>query len=443
MVSWVTLFSSVCVLLPVATSGEGFLQQRSAVTNSDDGSTSGSQPTCSCDCCDVAIRRPGELSFGAGVKCTSSDSHNTDLCGDQCSPPKHDKVFKDEVVDSERYCFFECKPAAGGNAPESSQCIALTEKEAEKVVDPDGNPIDPAFLYSPAIQRPPASFFRGDAGASANLLSTNASLAKAYPGNPDEVDKKAAKKTALKGRAAATKLAADARKSAASLRKLEHSKQEELNKALKLSGDGTVVLDSMASIEDLHNAMLAAKGAAAEASISAAKAVDAYDMGRQKIWKISLSEAGKEVMRWKKFAEDKAAKELKARFAPTWASKVAKKAQKAAQPYIEAMLRAQESVKMFNTKGFDTAQKARALWAASQNAAAAANKMPRKTMRETNAAKSAMYDARETGKQAQDMGKEAQQYFKTAGEVRKTIPQFQYSAQKAANAAAVAMGAAR
>lgn len=460
MAPWVALFFSVSLLLPATsraavragTSARALLRQGSAGSDSD-GSADDGSPTCSCDCCDVAIRRPGEFKVGlAGVKCTPSDAHNTDMCGAQCAPPAGDKILRDEVVDFDRFCLFECKPAAGGNAPEKSGCIALTHDEAAKVVDADGNPVDPVFLYSPASQQPPPSF-----RASANLLSTRSKLGGAAPapapapgpaggdgpGDPDDVDKKAAKKAALKGRAEGETQGKEARKAAANLRDLEHSKAEELHTALKESGDGTVALDPFAVIGDLNAAAMSAKAVAAEASITAAKAVESYDMGRQKIWKMALSEAGKEVLRWKKFAADKAAKEWAARTAPTWLSKAAAKAQKASAPYIEGMLRAQESVKTYNNKGFETATQARSLWAEAQKDAKEADKMPRRTMREDNAARSAIYEAREKAKRAQQMGMEAKHYFATAAEVRKGIPVYVYNAQKAANAATMAMGAPR
>merc|ERR1719502_470356 len=107
-------------------------------------------------------------------------------------------------------------------------------------------------------------------------------------------------------------------------------------------------MDPFAAIQDLNSAALHARMDAENAAVVASKAVQAYDAGRQKIWKLALGEAGKEVLRWKKFAEDKAKKEYEARFVETWQSKAMKKAQKASQPYIEAMLRAQESVKLYN-----------------------------------------------------------------------------------------------
>jgi len=356
--------------------------------------------------------------------------------------------LQEEVVDVERFCFFECKPAAGNAAPVKSQCVAFTEEEASKTIDQAGNAIDPAFLYGTAptsaafyhglSNQPPSSIYSA-AAASANLLSKSTRLTKAGP----TVDKKQAKTDALKGKASSEVEAKGARLEAARLREMEHQKQQTLNTVLKESGDGVVVLDPFAAIQDLNSAAINARVSAEKAAITAGKAVKSYDVGRRKMWKLALSEAGKEVLRWKKFAEDKAKKELAAMYVPTWQSKAIKKAQKASQPYIEAMLRAQESVKLYNQKGFATGSAASAKWKEAQAEADAANKLPRGSIAQNNLAQSDMLDARDKAKEAQTMSLEAKQYFATAAQVRKGIPQFQYSAQKAAAAAVTALEMSR
>lgn len=428
----------------------GFLQNHhdAAKTNSDSGGAfdDGPQPSCSCDCCDVVKRLPGEVQFGAGVKCVPSGEHSTDMCDAQCSPSKEDKVLQEEVVDLERFCFFECKPAAGHAAPVNSQCVAFSEDEASKTIDQAGNAIDPAFLYGTApssadfyhglSNQPPASIYSA-AAASANLLSKRTRLSKRKP------SKKEAETDALKGKASSEVEGKGARLEASRLREMEHQKQQKLNAALKESGDGVVVLDPFAAIQDLNSAALNARVSAEKAAITAGKAVKSYDVGRRKMWKLALSEAGKQVLRWKKFAEDKAKKELAAMYKPTWQSKAIAKAQKASQPYIEAMLAAQASVKLYNQKGFATANSASAKWKEAQAEADAANKLPRGSIAENNLAQSDMLDAREKAKEAQTMALESRQFFATAAEVRKGIPQFQYSAQKAAAAAVAAMNMPR
>jgi len=453
MISRAVLLVTTVLIAPCSAAAAkpipGFLQKHHDAAQSDSdsgGAFDGPQPSCSCDCCDVVKRLPGEVQFGAAVKCIPSGEHSADMCNEQCSPSKDDKVFQEEVVDLERFCFFECKPASGNNAPVKSQCVAFSEDEAAKTIDQAGNAIDPAFLYGTApssaafyhglSNQPPASIYSA-AAASANLLSKRTRLSKADP------TKKEAETDALKGKASSEEQGGHARLEASRLREMEHQKQITLNAALKESGDGVVVLDPFAAIQDLNSAALNARVNAEKAAITAGVAVKSYDVGRRKMWKLALSEAGKQVLVWKKHAEDLAAANLKAMYKPTWQSKAIAKAQKASQPYIEAMLAAQGSNKLYTQKGFETAQAASAKWKEAQAEAATANKLPRGSIAENNLAQSDMLDAREKAKEAQTMALESRSYFATAAEVRKGIPQFQYSAQKAAAAAVAAMNMPR
>lgn len=459
MVSFSVIFLTLIPVISCAASsdatalrgrGAGVRAQADTTNGGGDSDTSADDkpPGCSCDCCDVVSRRPGEIAFGAGVKCSPSDQHSEEMCGAQCSTSDGDHVLQDEVVDVQRFCFFECKPAAGPAAPEKSQCVAFEESEAEKLVDPHGNPVDPAFLYS----LPTPAVIYGAAGASANLLSTRSRLAsaavqapsgKSVAGHPDSVDKGAAKKTAVQGRASAEKEGADTQLEAARLREMERLKQKDLHEQLEASGDGVVTLDPFAAIQDLNSAYINARVAAEKAAIVSSKAVKFYDAGRQKIWKLALQAAGGEVLNWKKKAETKAKKDYDSLFAPTWHSKAIKKAQKASKPYIEGLMRAQESVKIYNEKGFAMANAASALWKESKNEGDAANKLPRDTMAQSNVAQAAIMDAREKAKEAQNMAMQSRQFFATAAETRKGIPQYQYNAQKAAAEAVAGMNKPR
>lgn len=467
---------AVSLLIPAATSaaavsavslrgnggGHGALLQRRASRSGDGdaGPFDDSQPACSCDCCDVVRRIPGEIAAGASVKCSPNHQHSEDMCAAQCTTDNEDKVLQDEVVDMQRFCFFECKPADGRNAPDQSQCVAFSAQEASQTIDPAGNPIDPAFLYGPAQQdAPPASFFRNGPPTASNGSPTGSFSNGVYripasllsktsrasqpdgskdAGSPDSVDPAAAKKMATQGRSNADQQTKDASAEAARLRDMESKKMDDIHKALKESGDGVLVLDPFAAIQDLNAAAMHARVSAEEAAVIASKAVKAYDGGRKKIWKLALSEAGKEVLRWKAHAE-KGAKDLwEAQHKPTWQTVAVKKAQKASKPYIEGLLRNQESVKLYTEKGFALAKSATALWKEAQADAAKANALPRGTIAQANEANSAMLDARDKAKQAQTMALESRQFFATAAETRKGIPVYQYNAQKAA-AQAVAM----
>jgi hypothetical protein len=370
------------------------------------------------------------------------------MCQPQCSPDKSDKVLRDEVVDLERFCFFECKPADGPNAVTKSQCVDMSEHEKDQTIDPAGNPIDPAFIYAPRevlYSQPPGLYFSNGGpwvgpppanppAASANLLSKSSRVTHGAVQVPaaDEKDPKEAEKEANKGKKQANVEGEQARMEAAKLREMENIKQQELNQALQSSGNGQVMMDPFAGIKDLDNAAVGATVSAQDASVAASQAIQAYDIGRKKIWGLALAAAGKEVLSWKKYAEEKLKNETEARFKPTWQQKALKEAQQASKPYIEGMLHAQESVKMYNEKGFQTASEASQLWNEAQRDGAQADKLPRSTMQEENVAQSDIIDARNKGRRSQEMTVEARQYFTTAANVRKTIPYYQYQAQKAA-----------
>merc|ERR1719161_771881 len=73
------------------------------------------------------------------------------MCANQCQPPAGDRLLhiRGNVLDYQRYCFFECKPAEGPSAPVSTQCIALDFKDVEKVAN-QGQARDPAIIYQAA-----------------------------------------------------------------------------------------------------------------------------------------------------------------------------------------------------------------------------------------------------------------------------------------------------
>lgn len=106
---------------------------------------------CNCDCCSTVRRLPEESEAGVKVKCAPSQDHSSDECSQQCQPPAGDRLLhiRGNVLDYQRYCFFECKPAEGPSAPVSTQCIALDLKDIEKTED-NGHARDPAIIYQAA-----------------------------------------------------------------------------------------------------------------------------------------------------------------------------------------------------------------------------------------------------------------------------------------------------
>lgn len=118
------------------------------------------EPICSCDCCSVVERRPDEVVSGAMVKCAPASGHSEDTCTPQCVPSWDDQILRysseEQILDYERFCFFECKPAPGSmNLAVGAGCVVLEPAEARQVLDKNGNAIDPAIVYASAMAGPP------------------------------------------------------------------------------------------------------------------------------------------------------------------------------------------------------------------------------------------------------------------------------------------------
>lgn len=110
-------------------------------------------PTCSCECCRVAERRPDELK---GPEHTGHDQQYTDLkclanqdndlghtCPSQCQIGiESADVVQNElsgVQSTEYYCMVECKPAT---TEIGSKCMAMGAHEIEKAKSDDGTAED-------------------------------------------------------------------------------------------------------------------------------------------------------------------------------------------------------------------------------------------------------------------------------------------------------------
>mmetsp|Transcript_79990 Transcript_79990/g.212307 ORF Transcript_79990/g.212307 Transcript_79990/m.212307 type:complete len:404 (-) Transcript_79990:30-1241(-) len=135
-------------------------------------SSSLSQPSCTCDCCHVALRMPTEVheTTGAFLKCAVNEasgsqsavtaekgvngamipqktecSSYTDWRGGTCILPVTTKVLdptSQEGVDYNHFCFYGCQPytfAVG------DPCVPLDRREAKSARSGDGGPLDPGL----------------------------------------------------------------------------------------------------------------------------------------------------------------------------------------------------------------------------------------------------------------------------------------------------------
>jgi len=403
-------------------------------------------PPCTCDCCDVVLRRPGEITAGAGVKCAPSTQHSPEVCGPQCAPTPGDRIFQDAILEFQRFCFFECKPAAGAQAPVTTQCVALTGDEATHALDATGNAIDPAFLYSGvpqvAANTPCGSTPRRLALAGTATHNAEEPSGADIPGHPDSVDPEAARKMGEKGRVIANDLGESASEEADRLRKIEEDKQLALNNNLRdkfglplRQGDGETELDPYAAVADIHQQAMSAKAFAQGAQAAAGDAVEAYTAARKVIFR-SASEAAKdEVEKWKEQAAQKVKKDVKHN-TDTWNAKAAAAAAKAQQPFLEQVARAEASVRDYNKRGNEAAAEANALWSKAAKLADDASALQKENPEE---AESKIFDAREYAKQSQELAKEAKQMFATAKQTKKMVPMYKYQGEQAAAEAVKAL----
>eukprot|EP00931_Biecheleriopsis_adriatica_P061356 TRINITY_DN36892_c0_g2_i1.p1 TRINITY_DN36892_c0_g2~~TRINITY_DN36892_c0_g2_i1.p1 ORF type:complete len:436 (+),score=122.35 TRINITY_DN36892_c0_g2_i1:96-1403(+) len=263
--------------------------------------------TCSCDCCNVAKRRPDERNGGASVKCALGEGHSRALCSGECSPAAGDSVLapvaQDGVVDYSRFCFHECKPAKGLTSPIATQCLALEASQAARLVDADGNPMDPAFLYEE----------KGSSTEEAALLLKGT--------EPAEVDPAAAKEAAIDGRAAAQEAL---RSSGADIERLGETKV-----ATEIPDLGAT--DPLTVASETRSLALKAEDLASKAAEDADRSIQALKSGRNETWKSAMWQANKAISFMKR-------SDYRIATMPTnpWRAQATMAARKAAAPYLQS-----------------------------------------------------------------------------------------------------------
>jgi len=96
-------------------------------------------PPCSCDCCQTVPRMPSEQTASLEFKCSApSPDQLTDICPASCSASTADVVLTsaEEGMDYNRYCQYKCKPAT---MTTGSECVRLDAMETQKTFEFDGN----------------------------------------------------------------------------------------------------------------------------------------------------------------------------------------------------------------------------------------------------------------------------------------------------------------
>jgi len=309
-------------------------------------------PSCSCDCCDVVNRSPGEVLNEVRVKCSPSSGHSTDLCGELCAPSEEDAVLgsaaQNGMLDYQRFCFFECKPVDGRwrESPPGTQCVALEDAEAHHVLDAHGNAMDPATLFG--LQ---GTFVRSallSTGKHLGEVSSAAGPAPAPQGagadepSPEEVGKTI--KEVAKGR----QQAQDRQKAA----------QTAAKEAMKLSAQ-IGKSDPLAAIRTIENAADRSQKAAARSRYVARQAGKTASRGQRNAWEDALSAADVEINHMRQEARLKA--EADAYVPKPWREYASEVAAKAAKPYLEPVRQAQQVAEQWNLRASEAVKEAKAL----------------------------------------------------------------------------------
>jgi len=384
-------------------------------------------PPCACDCCTVIDRRPNEVVNGASKACAPTTEHGEE-CAEQCLTAPGDSVLRaaGEVMDSQRFCFFECKPAQGfKEAKVASACLALSAEE-RKVSERTGNAVDPAALIAPgtgpkAVEMKPANVrpmvMKEPGVKSPAFLQLRRLRGKRQ--DPVELTNGVAN--------SAREQASTTRATAKDLRTQQVKKAQEI-KATADSGGG-----ALAELMAIQASTRNAEKAAQEASKSAGEAEEAVLKARKMALEGGV-QAGKEAMEQVKVADHKTTADLAA-FRDKLVNKVELKAiaaaAKAAEPYHLGMLRAQDTVNRYTSQAQADMGKAKALQGEATDLANKANAAPDK------ASASALYDeAKAKAAEAATYAENAKSMFATADQMNQDIPKYQGAAQAAAAKAA-------
>jgi len=409
----------VVVLLCVSSTGvAGFLRRGDGDELAD----------CSCDCCNAVRRLPEESAAGVKVKCAPSHDHGSDVCTNECKPPTGDRLLSTRVnvLDYQRYCFYECKPAEGPSAPVSSQCIALDLKDIQKTEDKlNGQARDPAVIYQAPVHKAPV----------------HAALVSAKRADPTI---KEAKMESLRGLKQSSFEGNEAFQEAKVTRGIEAKTAQSMNEMLRdhLESDSDSPLgafgatDPFAGIHDIRQMTVHAGAAAEKAGEAAQAALAALKKARAITWSNAVDQAERAMQDVKAQAEAKAkadAEHLK-RITNTQEEKMAAAAAKAAEPFFISMLRAQQTSKEYKAKAEENAEQARDLEAQSQKFATEANKD--NAAGKASIAQSKILEARRIMREAQAFAKQARHFFATSKEIDKGIPKFAAAAQAASARAA-------
>jgi hypothetical protein len=318
-------------------------------------------------------------------------------------------------MDVDRYCFFECKPAKGWEAPVTSACVSLAAEDRKTLgYDRTGNAVDPAMLKRSGLKPRvvPAKMAEKIAVASPVFLQKQM-------GHP-VVEATHATADSARDQASQTQgVASD-------LREAQVKKAEEIKNA-------AAAPDPLDNIKSVLADSERAKKAAQAAQVEAGKAEEAVVLARKESLEQGI-QSGKNAMEEVKAAQIQGVKDLAA-FRDKLVNKVELKAiaaaAKASEPYMLSMLRAQKTVADYTAQANADQAKAKSLQAEAMGLAGQAN-----AAKDPNSAAILYSQAQDKAAEAKQVAENAKSLFDTADQMNKDMPKYQGAAQAAAARAA-------
>lgn len=381
---------------------------------------------CSCDCCTVVSRRPDEIVAGASIKCSPSHDHGPDTCGEQCAITEDDRVLLSETegdgLDYERFCFFECKPAAGLASAVGEQCLILDPRDAQNVVDKHGSATDPAFVYGTSSVALPVAGGSSPAMVALTLARNVASKADiaaapaAAPVTPED-----AIKAATDGRYQAQTQEQGA------LTEARRTRAHEITEAAGGAGQ------TFSSINAIRASVQNGQASASRAAANAASAASAFKEARQLNWQTALNTASSAVDQLRAQVRTEAEVAVQPPPGEAWRKKASKAAAIASKPYLDSVRDAQQAVFDYSARASAEATQARALEKQSQGLTEIANALNQ--VGRTTEAQAKIREARILAAHAQKLTEWTQDLLKTAGTTAGSIDTYYKWAQMAASKA--------
>lgn len=364
------------------------------------------------------------------LKCTVSEKHSEDLCPEECGVPEEDQILGPSargdggIVETIRFCFYECQPLGGKKAPVASECIAFDGAEARLLTDNEGNPKDPAVVEAEAGRVSKMA----KANRSSALL---ASKAKIDPAAAGVLARTMQRQAAFEGMAAGNE--------ATATRDMEVAHAESLNGRLKAAIEARKsggAMDPFQAMADIAKAKVGAEDNAKVAGEALQEAIASLQEGRKVAWNsaVATGQAAMAAVKAEQVAADAKKAAKKAAKVNQVEERMKAAAKKAAAPYHLSMLRSEEQVAIYTEKAEKYAADAENMKNQANALAAEANAA--KAKGDMGLANTKIEEAKEMMARAKEGAKTAKQFFATADQINMDLPKFSAAATAAAIQAA-------